>query len=205
MAGRGTDDGGWTPFTLAFPRTPLLTRLRGRHALVRGVDRVEAAVLVLAFLVSLIALPVAGAVGTAAYSSLSSSYAAQADHRHLIQATVGEIAPRDDEDRTRRAYVPATWMVDGVQRSGTVRAAGTAIAGDTVEVWVDDAGEVADAPASPGSAAAQAATGGVLIWAGATVVAVSLYVVTRSLCNRVRESRWDNGLCDLTGSRQGGS
>lgn len=125
MAGRGTDDGGWTPFTLAFPRTPLLTRLRGRHALVRGVDRVEAAVLVLAFVVSLIALPVAGAVGTASHGA--------------------------------------------------------------------------------GAAAAQAATGGVLIWAGATVVTVSLYLAARSLCRRVRESRWDAGLRELTGSRQGGS
>ena len=172
MRAHGADEIGWTAFTVAVPRTPLLTRLRGRHALVRAVDRVEAAVLVLAFFVSMIALPVAGAFGTAAYDSLSDRYAAQADHRHLVQATVGEIVPRDDEDQTRRAYVPATWMVEGVQRSGMVRVATTAETGDTVEVWVDDAGEPAGAPASPGSAAAQAATGGVLIWAGATVVAV---------------------------------
>ncbi|MBV5242285.1 hypothetical protein KUF57_01870 [Mycolicibacterium sp. PAM1] len=109
---------------MAVPRWPLLARLRGRHALVRAVDRVEAAVLVLAFFVSLIALPVAGAVGTAAYDALS--------HRHT------------------------------------------------------------------GSAATQAATGGVLIWAGTTVAAVALFIVTRALCDRVRQSRWDKGLHDLS-------
>ncbi len=64
-----TDEQEWATFTLRLPRLPALVRLRGRDPLVRSVDRVEAVILTLAVAVSLIAVPVAGAVGTALFDS----------------------------------------------------------------------------------------------------------------------------------------
>ncbi|ADU01741.1 hypothetical protein [Mycolicibacterium gilvum] len=123
---RETADDAWTPFTVGLPQWTAATRLRGRHALVRTVDRVEAAVLVLVCAIAVIALPVAGAIGTELYDSMSHSHAG-----------------------------------------------------------------------------AQAATGGVVIWAGTTLAAVTVFLVARALCNRVREARWDSGLRNLADSEDG--
>jgi hypothetical protein len=201
----GTDragDDGWTPFSLDVPRLPLVTRLRGRHPLVRSVDRIEAALLVLAVAMSLFALPIAAAAGTAVYDSLRHSQVEQAANRQMVEATVGEVSVRGD--RTRRADVPATWIVGGVQHSGTVRAPATVESGDTVEVWVDEAGRQVPAPAaSVGSAPAQAVATSVLIWAGAVAVAASLFGIGRALCSRARDTRWDTGLDKLADSGGG--
>jgi hypothetical protein len=66
---RRTDDDEWTTFTVDPIRWPLVVRLRGRHPLVRATDRIEAAALVVAVVLASIALPIAGAVGTAVYDS----------------------------------------------------------------------------------------------------------------------------------------
>lgn len=197
------EDDGWTPFTLDLPRLPLLTRLRGRHPLVRTVDRMEAALLVLAVAMALFAFPMAAAAGTAVYDSLRHTHVAQAENRFMVEATVGDVPARGD--RTRRADVPATWIVGGVQHSGTVRAPATVEPGDTVEVWVDVDGRQVPAPASTGSAPAQAVTTAVLIWAGAGLAAASLYGVGHLLCSRARGARWDTGLHKLAESGDGPS
>lgn len=198
---RRTEDDGWTSFTFDMPRWPLAARLRGRHPLVRTVDRVEATVLVLAVAVAILALPVAGAIGTAVYDSLRHSYSEQADSRQPVAATVGDVSDR--EDQTRRSKVPATWTVGGVEHSGLIWPASMVESGDTVEVWVDETGADVAAPPSTGAAAAQAATGGVLIWAGVVVVATTLYFLTRGLCERVRRAGWDKGLHAVAGSGDG--
>ncbi|WNG87577.1 hypothetical protein C6A87_028280 [Mycobacterium sp. ITM-2016-00317] len=164
-------------------------------------DRIEAALLVLAVAMSLFALPIAAAAGTAVYDSLRHSHVEQTANRQMVEATVGEVSVRGD--RTRRADVPATWIVGGVQHSGTVRAPATVEPGDTVEVWVDEAGRQVPAPASVGSAPAQAVTTSVLIWAGAVVVAASMFGIGRALCSRARDTRWDSGLHKLADSGGG--
>ncbi|OBK77114.1 hypothetical protein [Mycobacterium sp. 1164985.4] len=63
------DEQEWATFTLRLPRLPVLVRLKGRDPLVRSVDRVEALILTLTLAVSLIAVPIAGAVGTALFDS----------------------------------------------------------------------------------------------------------------------------------------
>lgn len=63
------DDQGWATFTLRVPRWPALMRLRGRDPLVRSVDRIEAVIITLAVALSLFAVPIAGAVGTALFDS----------------------------------------------------------------------------------------------------------------------------------------
>ena len=67
--GGNTLDDDWTTFTVGVPRPLVATRLRGKHPLVRAVDRIEAAVLTMAVLLSVVALPFAGALGTAVYDA----------------------------------------------------------------------------------------------------------------------------------------
>ncbi|ORB31060.1 hypothetical protein [Mycolicibacterium parafortuitum] len=69
IAGGNTLDDDWTTFTVGVPRPLVATRLRGKHPLVRAVDRIEAAVVTMAVLLSVVALPFAGALGTAVYDA----------------------------------------------------------------------------------------------------------------------------------------
>ena len=78
-------------FTVRLPRWPILLRLLGRDPLVRTTDRIEALVLVLAVAVSLLAAPIAAAVGTAVYDSRRQVYAEQADTRDTVAATVTDV------------------------------------------------------------------------------------------------------------------
>lgn len=68
------DDDEWTTFTVDPARWPLAASLRRGHPLVRTADRIEAAVLAAVVMLSLVALPIAGAVGTAVYDSPAAAH-----------------------------------------------------------------------------------------------------------------------------------
>ena len=85
------DEAAMDTFTVRLPRWPILLRLLGRDPLVRTTDRIEALVLVLAVVVSLLAIPIAAAVGTAVYDSRRQAYAEQAHTRHTVAATVTDV------------------------------------------------------------------------------------------------------------------
>jgi hypothetical protein len=72
-------------FTLRLPRC---LRVLGRNPLVRTSDRVQAAMLVPAVMVSILAAPAVAAIGTAVHESMSQRYTEQAQTRHTVTATV---------------------------------------------------------------------------------------------------------------------
>lgn len=80
------DEQEWATFTLRLPRLPVLVRLKGRDPLVRSVDRVEALILTLAIAVSLIAVPIAGAIGTSLFDAKRS-----ASHAAVEAVTAGSL------------------------------------------------------------------------------------------------------------------
>ena len=86
------DEAAMDTFTVRLPRWPILLRLLGRDPLVRTTDRIEALVLVLAVVVSLLAAPIAAAIGTAVYDTSRRTYAEQAHTRHTVAATVTDVA-----------------------------------------------------------------------------------------------------------------
>ncbi|MGV0849061.1 hypothetical protein [Mycolicibacterium phlei] len=68
----GREIGEEVRFTIGLPHWTVLRRLRGGHPLVRKTDRVEALVLVLAVLVSVLVIPVALAVVTVVHDMAGS-------------------------------------------------------------------------------------------------------------------------------------
>ena len=66
-------------------------RLLGRNPLVRTSDRIEVMVLGLAVLLTVVAVPIAGAIGTSVYDAHTRVYAEEAQTRHQV-----------DRDRDRR-------------------------------------------------------------------------------------------------------
>jgi hypothetical protein len=186
-------------FTVRLPRWPILVRLSGRDPLVRTTDRVEALVLVLAVVVSLLCAPIAAAVGTAVHDSNRQLYAEQARTRHAVTATItGDPAIQQDL-RITTMTAPARWSVAGAEQTGTVKVSSTAKPGDSIEIWVDNNGAQVPAPTPTSRAAVEAVAAAVAVWATVIATAATLFAVTRAACDRIRFAGWQHDLDGLVG------
>lgn len=195
---RPREDAELTTFELGWPQWPALVRLRGRDPMVRGIDRIEAAVLTVIVAMALFAVPIIGAVGTAVYDTRQDRYAQQAQNVSQVQATVTATPDRSDlPPRTSVVTVPARWTAAGGEHSGEVRVSSATAPGDVVPVWVDQDGEQTKAPGSTPHAAVEGATIAVVLIGLTLAVATAAALATRVVCNRLRFARWDHGLRSL--------
>jgi hypothetical protein len=190
-------------FTVRLPRWPVLLRLRGRDPLVRTTDRIEALVVVLAVVVSLLSVPIVAAMGTAVYGSSRQAYAEQADTRHTVPATVTDVPTSQQILRTTTITVPARWTAAGAEHTGAVKAPSTTKPGDPIEIWVDNNGAQVDKPTPTTRAAAEAVMGALVIWICVAAAAATLVTVTRAVCDRIRLTGWQRDLDSLVGNGDG--
>jgi hypothetical protein len=170
-------------FTVRLPRWPIFGLFR-RNPLLRASDRIEALVVAVAVIVSLLAVPVAAAVGTAVHDSRRDVYAQQHHTRHLVTATITDATAAQNISRTNTATMAARWTAVGSEHTGPVEAQSASKPGDHVAIWVDDNGAATDAP-TPTSRAG--------------VDAVILAAGTQAVCDRVRAIRWQHALDTLVG------
>jgi hypothetical protein len=185
-------------FTVRLPRWPIFELLR-RNPLVRTSDRIQALVSALAVVVVLLSVPVAAAVGTAVYDSRRDVYAEQAHSRHLITATITDDTGAPKISRANTAMMKARWSAAGAEHTGAVEAPSATESGDTVAIWVDNNGELADEPTPTNRAAVDAVTAALFILAGVTAAAAILLAATRAVCDRIRAIRWQHDLDTLVG------
>lgn len=190
-------------FTMRLPRWPIF-ELVSRNPLVRRSDRIEALVLALAIMVSLLAVPLAGAVGTAVYDSRRDVYAEQARTRHITTATITDDTAAQKISRTGEATMQARWSAFGLEHSGAVTAPSASESGDHVTIWVDNNGILADKPTPTSRAAVDAVTAAAAIWASVAAAAAILVAGTRAVCDRIRAIGWRQGIDTLV-SRGGPS
>ncbi len=172
-------------------------RLFGRSPLVRSTDRIEVLAVLLAVAAILLAIPVAGAVGTAVYSSRVTAYAAQVQARHTVTATVVE-----DGDTTVRPYsvnfaAHARWQDHGVTHEGTFAWDRPTKAGEQLTVWVDGTGDYAGPPPRAERAAADGISVGAVIWLAVVTLAAATVGLVRFRLDRRRHNQWDQGLRTL--------
>ncbi|MFI9645697.1 hypothetical protein ACIHAA_05280 [Streptomyces sp. NPDC052040] len=143
----------------------------------RPTDLAEAWLALVALVVTLIVVPVAGAaIGTAAQDSLQRSVRDEQRTRHLVAATVvrslGLTALEDpDSPSTRRTQsrVLAHWTApDGTPREGTTLAdLETPHRGDRFAIWTDEHGRITPRPLDRATATSHALLAGVGAAAGA--------------------------------------
>src|SRR5436305_10160412 len=170
-------------------RTPqLFVRLYGRNPLIRITDRVEALMLLSVFVISIVALPVAAAVGTAVHDSRSRTYAEQAQTHQKVIATI-----TGDSDARRNlssptVTAPARWFAAGTEHTAMVVAERTAKPGEEVEIWVDQQGSPVGKPAF--SAVDEAVATASAIWFGAVIAGAALFGLTRVVIDRKRYAGW---------------
>ncbi|KUI23093.1 hypothetical protein AU195_17660 [Mycobacterium sp. IS-1496] len=184
-------------FEIRVPRWPLLVRLVDRGPLVRTTDRVEAFVVTLAIVVSLLAIPVAAAVGTATYDSRSRFYAEQHAMRQQVTATVTDVPESVSFSRTGMITVPVEWWDGDTRRTDTVQAHGSVDPGDAVDLWVGEDGAQVLAPEPTSRAAVEAVAGAVAIWMSVAAGTAILSALVQLTCDRIRSAAWQHELDTL--------
>ena len=198
-----TDDATMDTFTVRVPRWPILLRLRGRGPLIRTSDRIEAVALVLAVVVSLLAVPIAAAVGTEVHDSRRHIYSEQIHSRHTVAATVTADNAAQQDWPISTVTVMARWSVNGVEHTDEAKAALTAKTGDPIEIWVDNNGARAPIPTPTTFAAVEAVTAALMIWICVAAAAATLFSVIRAVCDRIHLSGWQHDLDRLVGHGDG--
>ncbi|GGU50124.1 Rv1733c family protein [Lentzea flava] len=169
----------------------------GRNELATAGDRLEGAVLAAALAVALLAVPVAGAVGSELHARQQTQVSADQQTRQRAEAVLLENAPpvvRVDDRGTvlETAPVRATWHgPDGQERQGEVQAHYGAIAGTTVPIWIDRHGGLTPPPLSAEGAVITAIGVALLVWSAVTAAFALLYLVIRFVHTRLRARRWD--------------
>jgi hypothetical protein len=88
-------------------------RLLGRNPLVRTSDRIEVMVLALAVLLTVVAVPIAGAIGTFVYDAHTRVYAEEAHTRHQVTATAIEDGTVVAQPKSLSFTARATWTAAG--------------------------------------------------------------------------------------------
>lgn len=186
------------PFTVRLPRWPIFGLFRC-NPLLRASDRIEALAVAVAVMVSLLALPVAAAVGTAVHDSRREVYAQQHHNRHLVTATITDDTAAQNMSRTNASTMAAHWSAAGAERTGPVTAQSATNPGDHVAIWVDNNGALTDEPTPTTRAGVDAVTAALFMWAGVTAAAAILLAGTRAVCDRVRAIRWQHAIDTLVG------
>jgi hypothetical protein len=174
------------------PRRWWIGRLFARNPLLRFIDRIEALAMVLGIGLSLLGVPVAGAVGTDVYAARGSTYADDARTRHTVSATVTETAAASSDTGTVDGQ--ARWQTDGVTHTASFEAPVPVKVGDRVDIWVDENGNEVDPPAPTSRAGFDAVSVAVPIELVVVAASGALVGATRWWLARIRDARWESGL-----------
>jgi hypothetical protein len=181
-----------------------VARVFGHNPLLRWTDRIEAAVTVFVIIGSLLAVPVAGAVGTAIYSDHHHLYAQEAQTRHAVTATVNDSGTTVRRD-SGTVVGQAKWRASGGGRAGALQRQNPVKAGDNIPIWVDNDGNRVDPPPPTARAGFDAVGHAAAILLIVLVTAASLVAATRIRLDRVRDAQWEREIRCLADDHGGRS
>ncbi|WP_204079487.1 hypothetical protein [Mycobacterium riyadhense] len=182
-------------FTLD-PRRWLLARIVGRNPLLRRTDRIEALAILLALVMSLLAVPVAGVVGAVAYEARYQLYDQEAQARRPVTATVMNAATTLDGDGNH-TVVQAKWVAAVGERSGLFEHREPVNPGENAEVWVDIHGNLALPPTPTWHAVGDAVATALLTLLIIGLAITLVHVVVRSRLDRLRDAQWGHEIARL--------
>lgn len=180
------------------PSVDGLTRLFGRNPLIRTVDRIESAAVLVLILLSLGFVAVAGAVGTDLYDTRSRVYVDEAQSSRLVTATVTEDSRVVVLPNSLAHVAAVRWNAAGSNHTDEIPSSRTLKSGETVTIWVNSRGGRIQAPPTNERAAGEAVGIAVMLWFGALGIAgVTMLVLHRRL-DTLRCARWERALETLT-------
>ena len=165
-----------------------------RNPLVRRSDRIELFVVTCAALLTVLAVPIAGAIGTSVHDGRTRLYAEEAQARHQVSATAtqnGEVVP---QLRSIANVAEARWTDSGISHSGIVAWPDRAKLGDQQRIWVNSQGEYTGQPSSPYRADLEAVSAALVVWLGVAEFSAGLVYLIRFRLDRWRLAEWDREL-----------
>lgn len=179
------------------PRCWRVGRIFGRNPLIRRSDRIEALARLVAQVVFLVTIPLAGIAGGVVYGARDSRCAQEAHDRHTIVAVVTGVTSTG-LDGSDPSIVQAKWPGTEGELSGPLRVRGPAKVGDSFQTWVNANGTPVAAPTPAWRAVADAAA-----TVEATLLIVGFGLLTlvagvRSRLDRARDAEWDREIACLT-------
>jgi hypothetical protein len=188
----GTTPAESESFTFAMPWW--LKRLLSRNPLMRTSHRIEAIALMAAVVVSVLAVPIAGAVGTAVYDTGRQPGTQHATRAHSAAADGGSPA-RHPVHFSDDPVAVGSGAIDSAP-TGILQASSPMARGDNA--IVNDAGDgPTPTTGANTSAVAKAVAVASAAWAGTAAIAASAYMTTHILCRRFRCRNWERSLDQL--------
>nr|WP_157172413.1 hypothetical protein [Nocardia pneumoniae] len=163
----------------------------------RASDRWEAVLRLLAAAVVLLAVPVAGAVGTAGYTAAVERIRTENAEKVAVTATVaGEPVRRVTAARyegiQEQREAPVHWTRGGREHSATVEVPGTTELGSRVTVWLGPDDTVTAPPRPSSDAAWTGVLTGVAALLGICCATITLVLTTSWVLGRIRSAAWES-------------
>ncbi|WP_435581796.1 Rv1733c family protein [Amycolatopsis thermoflava] len=174
--------------------------------LVRPWDRWEARLLVVAILLAVAAVPLAGLLVSGVYARQSELAREQQADRTQVTAVVLADAGAfvAGGPAVQVTEVPALWRLpDGTERSGPVSVPAGTDQGTRLPIWIDGAGEPVPPPLSAFSALSIALGVGLLGWLGVVLVLTLAVLAVHLALDRVRAAAWAREWETLSQGRSG--
>ncbi|MGQ4600785.1 Rv1733c family protein [Nocardia sp. R6R-6] len=167
------------------------------NPLMRASDRWEALVRLLAAVVVLIAVPVAGAAGTAGYTCAVARIRTENAEKVAVTATVtGEPERRVTAARyegiQEQREAPVRWTYGDREHTATVEVPGATELGGRVTVWLGSDESVTTPPRPASDAAWAGILAGLAALAGICCAAVALVLTTSWLLGRMHSAAWES-------------
>jgi hypothetical protein len=166
-------------------------RVFDRSPLVRRSDRVEAVVLIFAVVLTVVAVPIAGAIGTFVHDARTRVYAEEAQTRHQVIATATDDGTVVPQLRGVAFAAPAAWTESGIAHRAAVAWSVRAKVGDQQHIWVNGAGELVGLPSSPSRADRESVVVALAVWLAVAEGSVALVYLVRRRLNQRRHAEWD--------------
>jgi hypothetical protein len=177
---------------------------RDHNQLRRCIDRLEAAIVTALVVTFVIGAPVAGVItGRIADSAAVRQRQAELASWHRVPATLLESAADGAASYgyLTTAWVPARWRLpDGGEREGVVAVQLNAQAGQTVQVWINQAGQLTAMPLTRSGVFDDVAFDVLSVIIALAGLLALLALTTRLLCDRRRIDGWQRAW-DAVGPR----
>ncbi|MDA3646427.1 hypothetical protein LZ318_04245 [Saccharopolyspora indica] len=167
-----------------------------RNPLRRPIDRLAAGITVLLLMAALIMVPVAGMFGASLHTDLTRRAAESAETTRPVEAVlatgpemnipVSEVYSHDSLSST----AVAEWRIGLRTHTANVQVPANATAGETVTVWVDQAGDRVPQPPSSGSITTSAIFAALLVLLVAELSCFALIRATQGFARRISARAW---------------
>jgi hypothetical protein len=169
-----------------------------RNPLRRPIDRLAAGISVLVLMAALIGIPASGLFGASLHTDLSQRAAESAATTQQVAAVLktGPALSVPVSEAYSQDSVSSTAVVEwraglGQPHTETIQVPADSAPGDTVPVWVDQAGNRVPPPASEGSVTASAIFAALLVLLVVELSCIALIAGTQHLARRVSMRAWE--------------